>query len=449
MSSSKTKNELEIKDRGRNAHGAASTDMQKLHLNEIQQMQFSEAPKMMRAAILPPSSHTALGASANRNHLLHDDVFAQRKPSAFLTGNGEKLKEDTPLKKSGSEAFGVHSESTIWKVRHESLTCVPKYVKVARTHVFLNNTDAGIITKRISDCLRKLSIHASFNDNQAMAECESHDSIKFIIQLYRGGGNFANGVIVEIQCMHGCCMRFMECCRSILQAAKNVHKVARTKVARLPVSKMNLPQPRRLGTSCEIIEKQCTLSMKMSCICRLIFESGTDSQALGLEMLRDATDPSKIGANHATKAVKSLFDGGYMKVFNYISSLIDPKPLVDKSVEKKFRLRFLALCILSNVLLVASSVGDLPQIIQKNSWFVDSLVLTLIEDLKNSKICSNSALQAAKCLNHVVSASQDVKAKAIEIDAVRAVTIANEYGRYSHAPLEKETECCVKSLQCH
>jgi len=254
---------------------------------------------------------------------------------------------------------------------------------------------------------------------------------------------------VEIQCMHGCCMRFMECCRSILQAAKNVHKVARTKVARLPVSKMNLPQPRRLGTSCEIIEKQCTLSMKMSCICRLIFESGTDSQALGLEMLRDATDPSKIGANHATKAVKSLFDGGYMKVFNYISSLIDPKPLVDKSVEKKFRLRFLALCILSNVLLVASSVGDLPQIIQKNSWFVDSLVLTLIEDLKNSKICSNSALQAAKCLNHVVSASQDVKAKAIEIDAVRAVTIANEYGRYSHAPLEKETECCVKSLQCH
>jgi len=449
MSSSKIKNELEISERGRNAHGAASTDLQKLHLNEIQQLQYSEAPKMMRAAILPPKSHNALCVSTNRNHLLHDDIFAQSKISkTFPTGNGEKFKEDTSLKKPGSTALGVHLESITWRVRHESLTCVPKYVKVARTHVFLNNTDAGIVTKRISDCLRELSIHASFNDNQAMAECESPDSIKFIIQLYRGRGKFANGVIVEIQRMHGCCMRFMQCCRSILQAAENV-KVAQNKVPGLPISKMNLAQPRRPDTSCEKIENQCTLSMKMSCICRLIFENGRDSQALGVEMLRDATDPSKVGANHASKAVKSLFDGEYMKVFNYITSLIDLKPLVDDNVEKKFRLRFLALCTLSNVLLVAASVGDLPEIIKKNLWFVDSLVLTLIEDLKNSKICSNSALQAAKCLNHVVSASHDAKAKAIEIDAVQAVILANEYGRYSHALLEKETECCVKSLQCH
>merc|ERR1712151_336998 len=88
----------------------------------------------------------------------------------------------------------------------------------------------------------------------------------------------------------------------------------------------------------------------------------------------------------------------------------------------KFRLRFLALFILSNILSVATNVGDLPQIIEKNLWFVDSLVLTLIEDLKNSKICSNSALQAAKCLNHVVSASRDAKAKANEIDAIQSCT---------------------------
>jgi len=339
-------------------------------------------------------------------------------------------------------------KSTTWKVRHQSLTCVPKHVKVARTHVFLNNTDAGIVTKRISNCLQELSIHASFNDDQATAECESPDSIKFIIQLYRGRDNFANGVIVEIQRMHGCSMRFMQCCRSILQVSENV-EVARNKAPRLPLSKMNLAQPRRPDTSCERIDNQCTLTMKMGCICRLIFESGRDSQALGLEMLRDTTDPSKNGVNNASKAVKILFDAEYMKVFNYVTSLIDHKPLVNDSVEKKFRLRFLALCTLSNVLLVAATVGDLPEIIKNNLWFVDSLVLTLIGDLKNSRICSNSALQAAKCLKHVVSASHDAKAKAIEIDAVQAVIEAKEYGRFRHALLEKETECCEKSLRCH
>merc|ERR1719150_3636165 len=142
----------------------------KLHLNEIQQLQYSEAPKMMRAAILPPKSHNALSVSTNRNHLLHDDMFTQSKPpKAFLTGNGEKFKEEISLKKPGLKSLGVHLESITWNVHHESLTYVPKYVKVARTHVFLSNTDAGIVTKRISDCLRELSIHASFNDNQAMA----------------------------------------------------------------------------------------------------------------------------------------------------------------------------------------------------------------------------------------------------------------------------------------
>merc|ERR1712048_252692 len=369
-----------------------------------------------------------------------------------------RFQEDTLSKKDNFVRSGpliVHDVSSskksgVWNVRHVSLTCVPKYVKVARTHIFVSNTDAPIISERLSDCLRKLSVHASFNDDRAMAECESHDSIKFVIQLYCGRGNFATGVIVEIQRMHGCCMRFMQYCKSILQAAKNVSEMARGKIAKtMPICKMNLPQPGRLDDSCKKTETLCPLSMRMSCISRLIFESGTDSQALGLEMLRDETDPSKVGANPASKAVKSLFEGGYVNVFNYITSLIDLKLMAVDGIEKKFRLRFLALCILSNILSVATNVGDLPQIIEKNLWFVDSLVLTLIEDLKNSKICSNSALQAAKCLNHVVSASRDAKAKANEIDAIQAVIIANEHGKYSHARLEKETECCVKSLQCH
>lgn len=153
--------------------------------------------------------------------------------------------------------------------------------------------------------------------------------------------------------------------------------MARGKIAKtMPICKMNLPQPGRLDDSCKKTETLCPLSMRMSCISRLIFESGTDSQALGLEMLRDETDPSKVGANPASKAVKSLFEGGYVNVFNYITSLIDLKLMAVDGIEKKFRLRFLALCILSNILSVATNVGDLPQIIEKNLWFVDSLVLT-------------------------------------------------------------------------
>lgn len=281
-----------------------------------------------------------------------------------------------------------------------------------------------------------------------MAECQSMDSTKFIIQLYRGRGSYEHGVIVEVQRMFGCCIKFMQSCRSILQAAKTNEEVAGQKLVRVSLPE-NVSEPEKADDSCPRNEKTCTASVKMNCICRLLFEKGIDSDALGLEMLRDATDSSKAGANDATKAVKIMLEGKYFRVFNYLTSLIDVERTPEDCIETKFRLRFLALCILSNVLVVAESIGHLSRIIEKHFWFIDSLVVTLIKDLKNAKVCSSSALLAANCLKHVVGVSRDAKAKAIEIDAIRVIVATNEYGKCSHALLEKETKCCAQLFQCH
>jgi len=327
---------------------------------------------------------------------------------------------------------------------------VPKYVKLARTHVFVANTDASIVTKRLSDCLRKLSVHASFDDNQAMAECECMDSTKFVIQLYRGRGSYEHGVIVEVQRMFGCCINFMRNCRSILQAAKHSEVVVRDEVRRVSFYEIYSSKLEKADDSCARIERACTSVVILDSICRLLFtESGIDSNALGLEMLRDATDPLKTETDNASEAVKAMFEEKYVSVFEYVTSLVDLKWIHDTDTRKKCYLRFLALCILSNILAVTASTGDLSQIIEKNLWFVDSLIFTLIEDLKNAKLCPRSALLAAKCFKHIIGSSQDAKAKAVEIDAIQVIAATNEYGKCSHALLEEETKCCAQSLRCY
>jgi len=379
-------------------------------------------------------------------------IFSQKSQNTlyFLDNEGTYISFDD-VKGSDDilsrDPFWRKSESTIWNVSHNSLNFVPRYIKLARTHVFLANTDASIVTKRLSDCLRKLSLHASFNDNQAMAECESKDSTKFIIQLYRGRGSYEHGVIVEVQRMFGCCIKFMKICRSLLQAAKQI-EVVRNEVRTVSFSDVSIPKLETAHDS-RAIEKACPTVVIMNSICRLLFESGIDSNALGLEMLRDATDSLKAGINNASKAVKIIFEGKYVKVFEYVTSLVDLKRIHDTDIRKKFCLRFLALCILSNILAVTASAGDLSQIIKKNLWFVDSFILALIEDLKNAKVCPRSALFAAKCLKHIIDSSQDAKAKAVEIDAIQVIAATNEYGKCSHALLEEETKCCAQSLRCY
>merc|ERR1711933_50240 len=107
-----------------------------------------------------------------------------------------------------------------WKV--EKLQRIPKIHPLELTHVFVPNTKAQEVARRITDCFQKESIKANFDNLRAVIEGETVDHIHFVAKLF--ASNCAKQVVVEVQRVLGCSCRFNQIAKTVLNAAKGIRR---------------------------------------------------------------------------------------------------------------------------------------------------------------------------------------------------------------------------------
>jgi hypothetical protein len=146
----------------------------------------------------------------------------------------------------------------VWSIQDTAIKPVPSYYPPFDPNCFCLVTDVppSLVVIRISECLRKRSIAAEYDDEQVRATCLTVDRTSFCIQLYKGGSGSGSGshsggtsdhhanvaaadaaavvmanqapgaVIVECQRLTGSVTSFHKACRAILKAAKGLESGA-------------------------------------------------------------------------------------------------------------------------------------------------------------------------------------------------------------------------------
>jgi len=295
---------------------------------------------------------------------------------------------------------------------------LPEFHPLERTAVFVPNTDAKVVSGRISDVLRDRSIEASFDDTKGRARCVSADGVDFRVRMYRGRGQYGHGIIVEVQRRFGTSINFHSDTKAILDSAEGKTP------APPPTKPTNLP----LGPQDDNYSPSAGSSLGM--VARMLNFPGYDAQYLALQTLTSLTDPAKMGMATAMSVSTELMNSSTNDVGTKLLMLILSSP---KNQEESFDLRVMAMNVLANVLQVVA--GDVPEAIKMQ------LRPVMKQDLRKAESNPRLATIAARCIEHLIE--NDRSASDIYHDALEA---AFQVGNDRHAGLMRQAERCLQKI---
>lgn len=295
---------------------------------------------------------------------------------------------------------------------------LPEFHPLERTAVFVPNSDASVVSGRISDVLRDRSIEASFDDTKGRARCVTADGVDFRVRLYRGRGQYNHGVIVEVQRRFGTSINFHSDTQAILDSAEG-------KTPSPPPSK---PATLPLGPQDDNYSPSAGSSLGM--VARMLNFPGYDAQYLALQTLTSLTDPAKMGYVTAKTVSTELMTSTTTDVGAKLLMLILSSP---KAQEESFDQRVMAMGVLANVLQVVG--GDVPEAIKMQ------LRPVMKQDLRKAESNPRLATIAARCIEHLID--NDRSASDIYHDALEA---AYQVGNDRHAGLMRQAERCLQKI---
>lgn len=358
-------------------------------------------------------------------------------------------------RRSGEQIYNVKQEwsgasaPSTWDIKGEDLEMVPWEFPLERTHREIEQ-DASCVATRISDCLRKLSVEAEFDSEKAKAKCKTSDYVMFRIRLFAGGEN-GQPVVVEVQRRSGSSSSFMRTCRAVLNAAEGVE----TAISTAPFGGRGPPMGKRSISSMKclasVIPKRDDYEAEAQSALKKVqemFRSGQqDSNILGLENLCQLTDPLKTNANISMIVSKSIILSEDDKAdIREEIRLLTERDVFPRDVEEEGpsthaeHMRHLALCVLANCLSLCSQDKSLEDAMQSQNWFADSLLPSLLEELKRASVNMNNACKAASCLHCMMKCSSTIS---IDNGCVAILEKALQVGSARHELLASEAQQCL------
>lgn len=331
-----------------------------------------------------------------------------------------------------------------WNVKE--LALVPDGFPLERTHREIHDNPADVAL-RISAVLQRLSIQAEFCHEKAKAKCRTNDMVSFRIRLYAGSES-GLPVIVEIQRRSGPASSFMSSCRAILDAAEGKEvKPERNKLPFCtPISEMKCL--RNASTPCDdagVGALNRTMEMLRS--------NNRDLNILGLEDLCNLTDPVKSSASCAINVSKTILldsESDSLSVRDEIRVLMERDGFGPEDhffAQHTDSLRHLSLKVLANALSICSKDGCLAKAVQEQQWFTESLVPSLLDEIRGvGESSANDAYLAASCLLNLISCSDVVRKNVVSNDGVLLLENALNFGMMRHALLANETQRCLEVI---
>jgi len=348
------------------------------------------------------------------------------------------------IKKYSHEKMPVDN---IWDV--QSIPTLPMYYPLEKTHIIVCNEPVAEVTKRISDCMRSLSIAAAYDSAKAKARAKTINHTKFTIQLFSKSNE--SGVVVEARRSSGCPLNFYKSCYPILHAASGLEysQFSDDHLDAKPLSFLCNDAPKSDDDFLVTVEVANNLLKK----------DRIDANLLGIESLHMLTDTSSTCPETAALVAKMILLGknGCENIRTCIHSLIQNWTLCDEDdLEEGDELdqrhlsimRNHALAIIANTLDLLDDQGSLSKVMDEDSWLRDTLLPILINELKEAADRPHDAFLSAKCLSILVKASTLAKEKAIQLDADDVTFNSLIIGKQSHEQLEIESMRVIKALKC-
>lgn len=376
--------------------------------------------------------------------------FSNQSEGSKLLGKAPFVRSNDPSTlKSKSCSTGVRREwgECSWKVT--VLNEVPLDFPLERTRREIENVPVTDVVRRITKCLRLLSIEAEFDGESAKAKCKTSDMVVFRIRLFAGKSETQEPIIVEIQRRSGSPRCFLSVCKKILDAAEGVEIQSEPIPARKKMPPCMMKTPVSSMKCLQNVNKQdphTEVNSGISKSLEMLRSTKLDVNVLGLENLCFMTDPLKTRPDMAVAACKNiLVDQDCSDIRNKIKAMIE-QDSVHPFKDICNKCHHLALVLLSNVLALTSQDGCLDEAVRNHKWFTDFLIPSLLDEVRSFEVSSNNAYEAACGLTSLATCSAFAKRVMMENSAVNDLHSANRFATYNHDLLESETRRSLSLL---
>jgi hypothetical protein len=342
--------------------------------------------------------------------------------SQFVPSPSFKSTIDTaPVKASVDAAAPVAVAPGAWMLTTTPPT-LPELYPLERTAVFVPKcADASAaLSCRISNVLRERSIEAAYDNDKAKITCATADGVDFRVRLYRGRGEFAHGIIVEVQRRFGTSASFYDHTMAILNAAENKPSTMTTLVPNTSADALALVSDAEDDYT---FDSSSSFQMVSN-----MLKGGYDSQYLAYQTLIPLTDASKMGLKTARAVSEQLLQPGN-QVGTKVLALVLSNKAADEAQEDCFKLRLLAMTVLANAIHLVQ--GKIHMLLR------EELRPTLLAALENAHANARFAQLACDCLEPLLADDHDAGA------FYDALETAREAGTARHAGLQRQAEVCL------
>jgi hypothetical protein len=350
------------------------------------------------------------GGRPNFSNLASSQFAAPMMPAPMMQTTPGKVSTAMP-----SQSRALHT----WNL--QSVPTLPEFYPLERTAVFVSDSPQTIAS-RIAKVLRERSIEASYDDAKAKVRCISTEGVDFRIRLYRGRGQFSNGIIVEVQRRFGSGLAAYTETKAILDAVEGKPPAPTPMV----MSSMHLPE---VSDDEDDYTPPPSGASSLSVVSKMLQIPGFDGQYLGLSTLATLVDPEKMSPQTSRKVSAELLkpdsesDVG-PQVFTYI--------ITRKDDEDYAQLRVMALQVLANAI---KATGIIPAFLRND------LRSVLLKDVKDAEKHPRAACAALGSLEFFVVGDEDT------MELNEAFENALITGEARHKLLMEQARRCIAAIR--
>jgi len=429
-------------------------------------------------------SRPRAGAAAAAPELMETENSVIDKSAYMNAAAGPPAQEEQPALKASNWAPG-------------ELRTVPAFYPLEKSSRLVEDDTAANIAFRVSECLRHLSIQATYDNDTA--NLYSAENVEMFLSLWKTPPSSPQqGIVIELQRRSGDSIAFHKYSRSILDAAMGLMDVDEMKVDGFSHHSKKAQRLLALENTADKEEHE-TAVQAIEIAHGLIMKDRMDARVLGLESLCLLTDPRKTGritsilASHvvllgSTRGVQipgvddDTFadEAPFQEIREGILNLVqfgrigeEDEDLTESSdidADHMTLLHNLALAVLANALdcvenpdcfndspedtkprtrlRTASSTEVANEFMQQTEELSKKEILsTLISELGKASHKPHNATLSAKCIGSLCRASDEAKKRAKELGAKQVVSTALDVGVRTHLKLETECRTVVTVLE--
>lgn len=193
------------------------------------------------------------------------------------------------------------NDDTLSNWAPKNLRMVPAFYPLEKSSRFIDD-DLSSVAKRVSECLRLMSVQAIYNNETATAALLTGENVEMHLSLWRtSGGKYPEGIVVELQRRKGCSIVFHRYSRHILDSAIGdfdfetfAQKTEDDFGDRSYSKKAERLLKAESAKAASSEEENAIIAIEIAH--GLLMKDRMDARQLGLESLCLLTDPSKTGA---------------------------------------------------------------------------------------------------------------------------------------------------------